>query len=156
MIHATNVAVISLPEADPSAEELEAKKKRCGKHAAATCTDIVPTDGDEAKMFSSFVGLVMTLILAYCLGSKEWEGRDAMLKAAEDMIASDRSLLPKSTDGQPAGVFDFNEGSKKGIIKMLKKLQEFSGFTESEWAVKARIIVGDWLTSNNIWGAHRD
>ncbi|KAJ7894429.1 hypothetical protein B0H14DRAFT_2559213 [Mycena olivaceomarginata] len=126
MIHATNVAVISLPKADPSADDLEAKKKRRGKCAAATCTDIVPTDGDEAKMFSSFVGL-------------EWEGRDAMLKAAEDMIASDRQLLPQSTDGRPAGVFNFNEGSKKGIIKMLKKLQGFN-----------------WLTSNNIWGARRD
>jgi hypothetical protein len=156
MIHATNVAIISLPDADPSAENLEAKQKRRGKRAAATGTDIIPTDDDEAKMFSSFVGLVMTLILAYCPGGKEWEGRDAMLKAAEDIIASDRPLPPKSTDGRPAGVFDVNEGSKKGIIKMLKKLQEFSGFTEFEWAAKARIIVGDWLTSNNIRGARRD
>ncbi|KAJ6555826.1 hypothetical protein B0H19DRAFT_947497, partial [Mycena capillaripes] len=156
MIHATNVAVISLPDADPLAEDLEAKQKRRGKRAAATGTDIIPTDEDEAKMFSSFVGLVMTLILAYCPGSKEWEGRDAILKAVEDMIASDRPLPPKTTDGRPAGVFDVNEGSKKGIIKMLKKLQEFSGLTESEWAAKARIIVGDWLTSNNIRGARRD
>ncbi|KAJ7803566.1 hypothetical protein B0H14DRAFT_3777036 [Mycena olivaceomarginata] len=156
MIHATNVAVISLPDADPSAEDLEAKQKRRGKRAAATGTDIIPTDDDEARMFSSFVGLVMTLILAYCPGSKEWEGRDTMLKAVEDIIASDRPLPPKSTDGRPAGDFDVNEGSKKGIIKMLKKLQEFSGLTESEWAAKAQIIVGDWLTSNNIQGARRD
>ncbi|KAJ7339197.1 hypothetical protein DFH08DRAFT_812587 [Mycena albidolilacea] len=233
----------------PSAEDLEAKKKRCGKRAAATCTYIVPTDSDEAKMFSSFVGLVMTLILAYCPGSKEWEGRNAVLKAAEDMITGDRqgfsmTHLPtvqaraktqqrltgtkcvgevwagigsesksksksggesasesdlnctkwgkemsewsktnrnETQQGQGAEgmvrtacvlggygmgemaveratmrVINFNEGSKKGIIKILKKLREFSGFTESEWAAKARIIVGDWLTSNNIWGARRD
>ncbi|KAJ7877387.1 hypothetical protein B0H14DRAFT_3783481 [Mycena olivaceomarginata] len=144
MIHATNVAVISLPDADPSAEDLEAKQKN-------DVGSVLPR-----RMFSSFVGLVMTLILAYCPGGKEWEGRDGMLKAAEDIIASDRPLPPKSTDGRPAGVFDVNEGSKKGIIKMLKKLQEFSGLTESEWATKARIIVGDWLTSNNIRGARRD
>ncbi|KAJ7862792.1 hypothetical protein B0H14DRAFT_3444509 [Mycena olivaceomarginata] len=71
MIHATNVAIISLPDADSSAEDLEAKQKRRGKRAAATGTDLIPTDDDEAKMFSSFVGLVMTLILAYCPGGKE-------------------------------------------------------------------------------------
>ncbi|KAJ6470459.1 hypothetical protein C8R45DRAFT_1218299 [Mycena sanguinolenta] len=156
MIHATNAAVVALPDADPIAENLEAKQKRRGKRAAATGADILPTDDDEAKMFSSFVGLTMLLILAYCPGSKEWEGRDVILKAAEDMIASDRPLPPKRTDGRPAGVFDVNEGSKKGIIQMLKKLQEFSGFTESEWAGKARIIVGDWLTSSNIRAAPRD
>ncbi|KAJ7830054.1 hypothetical protein B0H14DRAFT_2366067, partial [Mycena olivaceomarginata] len=65
-------------------------------------------------------------------------------------------LPPEQSDGRPAGVFDVNEGSKKGIIKMLKALQELSGLSESEWAAKARIIVGDWLTSNNIRGARKD
>ncbi|KAJ7891027.1 hypothetical protein B0H13DRAFT_1626074 [Mycena leptocephala] len=153
MIHATNAAVISIPGADPKAEDLEAKNKRRGKRAAATGADIIPTEDDEEKMFSSFVGLV---ILAYCPGSKEWENRDVLLKAAEVFMASDRPLPPERTDGRPAGVFDVNEGSKKGIIKMLKALQELSGLAESEWASKARIIVGDWLTSNNIRGARRD
>ncbi|KAJ7923669.1 hypothetical protein B0H13DRAFT_1602375, partial [Mycena leptocephala] len=118
--------------------------------------DIKPTEDDEEKMLSSFVGLVMTLILAYCPGSKEWENRDILLKAAEAFMASDWPLPPKKADGRPAGVFDVNEGSKKGIIKMLKALQELSGLAESEWAAKARIIIGDWLTSNNIRGARRD
>ncbi|KAJ7877089.1 hypothetical protein B0H14DRAFT_3130270 [Mycena olivaceomarginata] len=148
MIHATNAAVIALPDADPMAEDLEGKRNQRGKRAAATGADIIPTDDDESKMFSSFVGIVMTLILAYCPGSKEWEKRDIMLETAADRMASDRPLPPKKTDGRPAGVFDVNEGSKK--------VQEFSGFTESEWSGKARIIVGDWLTSNNIRGARRD
>ncbi|KAF8172603.1 hypothetical protein K438DRAFT_1611725, partial [Mycena galopus ATCC 62051] len=156
MIHATNAAVISLPNANPLAEDLDAKRKRRGKRAAATGADIIPTDDHEANMFSSFVGLVMTLILAYCPGSQHWESRDVMRKVAEDIIASDRPLPPEKTDGRPAGVFDVNEGSKKGIIQMLKKLQEFSGLTESEWSDKARIIVGDWLTSSNIRAARRD
>ncbi|KAJ7895935.1 hypothetical protein B0H14DRAFT_3125075 [Mycena olivaceomarginata] len=156
MIHATNAAVIALPDADPMAEDLEGKRNQRGKRAAATGADIIPTDDDESKMFSSFVGIVMTLILAYCPGSKEWEKRDIMLETAADRMASDRLLPPKKTDGKPAGVFDVNEGSKKGIIQMLKELQEFSRFTESEWSGKARIIVGDWLTSNNIRGARRD
>ena len=156
MIHATNVAIISLPDADAAAEDLNTKKKRRGKRAAATGDDILPTEDDEEKMLSSFTGLVMTLILAYCPGSKDWENREAMLEAAEEFIASDRPLPPKKSDGRPAGLFDINEGSKKGIIKMLKALQELSGFGESEWAAKARIIVGDWLTASNLRAARRD
>ncbi|KAJ7860555.1 hypothetical protein B0H14DRAFT_3445956 [Mycena olivaceomarginata] len=156
MIHATNVAVISIPDADPAAVDLEAKKQRRGKRAAATGADLLPTEDDEEKLLSSFTGLVMTLILAYCPGSKDWENREAMLEAAQKFMASDRPLPPEQSDGRPAGVFDVNEGSKKGIIKMLKVLQELSGLSETEWAAKARIIVGDWLTSNNIRGARKD
>jgi hypothetical protein len=156
MIHATNAAVISLPDADPAAADFEAKQKARGKRAAATGADILPTNDDEAKMLSSFVGLVMTLTVAYCPGSKEWEDRDAMLKAAEEFMTSDRPLPPKKSDGRPLGLFDVNEGSKKGIIQMFKVLQEISGLDEAEWAAKARIIIGDWLTSNNIRGARKD
>jgi hypothetical protein len=145
-----------LPDADPAAADFGAKQKMRGKRAAATGEDILPIDDDEAKMYSSFVGLVMSLILAYCPGSKDWEDREAMLKAAEDFMTSDRPLPPKRSDGRPLGLFDVNEGSKKGIIKMLKALQEVSGLDETEWAAKARIIVGDWLTSNNIRGARKD
>ncbi|KAJ7911737.1 hypothetical protein B0H13DRAFT_2660394 [Mycena leptocephala] len=156
MIHATNAAVVSLPDADPAAADFEAKQKARGKRAAATGADILPTDDDEAKMLSSFVGLVMTLTVAYCPGSKEWEDRDVMLKAAEEFMTSDRPLPPKKSDGRPLGLFDVNEGSKKGIIQMFKALQEISGLDEAEWAAKARIIIGDWLTSNNIRGARKD
>ncbi|KAK7016711.1 hypothetical protein R3P38DRAFT_3321058 [Favolaschia claudopus] len=145
MIHATNAAVIGLPDAVPAAEDLAAKQRLRGKRAAATGSDIIPTNEDEQKMFSSFVGIVMTLIIA-----------DEMLKAAEDMMASDRPLPPKKSDARPIGVFDVNEGSKKGIIQMLKSLQDFSGVDEEQWSSKARIIVCDWLTSSNIRGARRD
>ncbi|KAJ6574473.1 hypothetical protein B0H19DRAFT_1254179 [Mycena capillaripes] len=156
MIHATNAAVVSLPDALPVAADFNTKQKARGKRAAATGTDILPTDDDEEKMRSSFVGLIMTLILAYCPGSKDWEDRDALLAAAEALMSFDRPLPPKKTDGRPLGLFDVNEGSKKGIIQMLKALQEISGLLEAEWAAKARIIIGDWLTSNNIRGARKD
>ncbi|KAJ7830057.1 hypothetical protein B0H14DRAFT_3465094 [Mycena olivaceomarginata] len=94
MIHATNVAVISIPDADPVAVDLEAKKQRRGKRAAATGADLLPTEDDEEKLLSSFTGLVMTLILAYCPGSKDWENREAMLEAAQKFMASDRPLPP--------------------------------------------------------------
>jgi hypothetical protein len=156
MIHATNAAVISLPDAVPAAADFAAKQNARGKRAAATGQDILPTDDDEEKMRSLFVGLVMTLILAYCPGSKDWDDRDAFLAAAEAFMSFDRPLPPQKTDGRPLGLFDVNEGSKKGIIKMLKTLQEISGFPEEEWAAKARIVIGDWLTSNNIRGARKD
>jgi hypothetical protein len=155
MIHATNAAAIGIPDADIAAEDLTAKLENRGKRAQATGADIMPTPDDEAKMIGSFEGLVMIFILAYCPGSKQWENRDAILKAAREIIASDRPLPPKKSDGRPLGVFDVNEGSKKGIVKMLKALQEISGLSETEWASKARIVVGDWLTASNIRGARR-
>jgi hypothetical protein len=156
MIHATNAAVIALPDAVPAAADFTAKQNARGKRAAATGQDIFPTDDDEEKMRASFVGLVMTLILAYCPGSKDWDNHDALLAAAEAFMSLDRPLPPKKSDGRLLGLFDVNEGSKKGIIKMLKALQEISGLPEAEWAAKARIIIGDWLTSNNIRGARKD
>ncbi|KAJ6539803.1 hypothetical protein DFH09DRAFT_1090121 [Mycena vulgaris] len=149
MIHATNAAAISIPDVAPEAEDLEAKKKRRGKRAAATGADILPTDHDEEKMLSSFVGLVMTLVLAYCPGSKDWENREVMLKAAEAFMAR----YPRREVMFGLWV---NEGSKKGIIKMMKALQEISGLDETEWAAKVRIIIGDWLTSNNLCGARKN
>ncbi|KAJ7671172.1 hypothetical protein B0H14DRAFT_3690343 [Mycena olivaceomarginata] len=149
MIHATNAAAIGIPDADIAAEDLTAKLENRGKRAQATGADIMPTPDDEAKMIGSFEGLVMIFILAYCPGSKQWENRDAILKAAREIIASDRPLPPKKSDGASFG------RSKKGIVKMLKALQEISGLSETEWASKARIVVGDWLTASNIRGARR-
>ncbi|KAJ7178013.1 hypothetical protein C8R46DRAFT_888180 [Mycena filopes] len=156
MIHATNSAVVALPDAVPAASDFTAKQNARGKRASATGQDILPTDDDEEKMRSKFVGLVMTLILAYCPGSKDWDDREAFLAAAEAFMSFDRPLPARKSDGRPLGLFDVNEGSKKGIIQMLKALQEISGLPEAEWAAKARIIIGDWLTSNNIRGARKD
>ncbi|KAJ6543196.1 hypothetical protein DFH09DRAFT_1088897 [Mycena vulgaris] len=119
MIHATNVAIISLPNADLSAADLDAKKEHRGKRAEAKSSDLLPTAEDEEK-------------------SSGRAGTE-MLKAAEAFITADRPLPPKKTDGRPAGLFD-----------------ELSGLGEEEWATKARIIVGDLLTSNNIRGARKD
>ncbi|KAJ6447733.1 hypothetical protein C8R45DRAFT_1115724 [Mycena sanguinolenta] len=100
IIHAMNAAAISLPDANIAAEYLTAKLENRGKCTQATGVDILPTANDEAKMASSFKGLVMILTLAYCPGSKQWENRDAILKAAREIMASDRPLLPKKTDAE--------------------------------------------------------
>ncbi|KAJ7197457.1 hypothetical protein GGX14DRAFT_574239 [Mycena pura] len=87
MIHATNAAVIAIPDAEPAATEFGAKQKARGKRATATGRDILPSEDDEAKMLSSFTGLVMNLVLAYCPGRKDWEDRNPMLKVAENFIS---------------------------------------------------------------------
>ncbi|KAJ7189292.1 hypothetical protein GGX14DRAFT_580814 [Mycena pura] len=87
MIHATNAAVIAIPDAEPAATEFGAKQKARGKRATATGRDILPSEDDEAKMLSSFTGLVMTLVLAYCPGRKDWEDRNPMLEVAENFIS---------------------------------------------------------------------
>ncbi|KAJ7804801.1 hypothetical protein B0H14DRAFT_3485921 [Mycena olivaceomarginata] len=50
MIHATNTAVIALPDALPAAAEFNTKQKARGKRAAATGMDILPTDDNEEKI----------------------------------------------------------------------------------------------------------
>lgn len=156
MIHATNVAVISLPSATPEARDLKQKLENRGKRSAATGNDIIPSGEDDLKMFGSFEGLVAHLIIGYCPGSSMWKDRDVMLKNADKMMAVDRPLEPRKTDARPLGVFDVNEGSKVGIIEMVKKLQEVSGLSEEEWSAEVRILGGDWLTTSNFRSARRD
>ncbi|KAJ7216038.1 hypothetical protein GGX14DRAFT_391700 [Mycena pura] len=66
MFHTTNAAVIAIPNAEPAGADFGAKQKARGKRATATGRDILSSEDDEAKMPSSFTGLVMTLVLAYC------------------------------------------------------------------------------------------
>lgn len=156
MIHATNVAVISLPDVHPDTFKLESKLALRGKRMAATGEDIMPTKEDMESLQGSFEGIVMLFLLAYCPGSPSWKDRKKMEEDANSRMASDRPLEPRKTDARPLGVFDVNEGSKKGMIKVLEKLQEASGLSEEKWSEVARIIEGDWLTSNNIRAARRD
>jgi hypothetical protein len=65
-------------------------------------------------------------------------------------------LSLEKTDARPFGVFDVDEGTKKGIIKMFKAMQERSTLIEEEWASKVCINEGDWLTSNNTQAAKCD
>ncbi|KAF8962191.1 hypothetical protein BDZ97DRAFT_1663230, partial [Flammula alnicola] len=156
MIHATNAAIIALPDAPPGAENLEEKLKRRGLRANASGEDIKPTEDDDDKIYSSFEGLVAHMVIAYCPGSDKWEDREEMVKNADAKMPKDRPLPPKKTDARPLGVFDVDEGSKVGIITMLKKLQETSGLSEEEWSNKVRIVGGDWLTTSNLRSARRD
>jgi hypothetical protein len=156
MIHATNCAVIGLEDVEKSAELLEAKLSLRGKRASATVKDILPTNDDDTHMLLAFQGLIAESLVLYCPGSQDWKDRTEMLKEVRKMIPADRPLEAKKTDVQPFGVFDVNEGSKKGIIEVLKAIQERSSLSEEAWSSKVRIIEGDWLTSSNLRGARRD
>ncbi|KAJ7683158.1 hypothetical protein B0H14DRAFT_2654983 [Mycena olivaceomarginata] len=120
---------------------------------AGACVSITTIERLKEVLSKDAVAYAVELMQG--TGIKQWENRDAILKAAREIIASDRPLPPKKSDGRPLGVFDVGEGSKMGIVKILKALQEISGLSETEWASKARIVVGDWLTASNIRGARR-
>jgi hypothetical protein len=107
-------------------------------------------------MLLAFQGLIAESLVLYCPGSQDWKDRTEMLKEVRKMIPADRPLDAKKTDVRPFGVFDVNEGSKKGIIEVLKAIQERSSLSEEAWSSKVHIIEGDWLTLSNICGARRD
>lgn len=156
MIHATNAAVISLPGIDQAAEDLKSKLNNRGQRAQATGEDILPNVEDQEKIYGSYVGLVMHMILLYCPGSSSWKERDAMIELANGKMAQDRPIPPEKTDARPLGVFDINEGSKKGTIKMVESIQETSTLSKDDWSKKTRIISGDWLTASNLRSARRE
>jgi hypothetical protein len=65
-----------------------------------------------------------------------------MLQKVKDKMPRERLVPLHKRDTRPFGVFDVNEGSKKGIIELLEKICK-----------RARMEVGDWLSSNNFWHA---
>ena len=71
-------------------------------------------------------------------------------------MPQDRPLPPKKTDAHPFGVFNVNEGSKKGIVKVLEAIKDRSTLSWERWSGKMRLILGDWLTSSNLRAARRD
>lgn len=155
MIHATNAAVISIGE-DVTAEDLAAKHALRGKRSEATFEDVMPTPEDESHMKAAFVGLIGDMLVRYSPNANKWEGQKQMLEEIAKAMPQDRPLPVEKTDARPFGVFDVDEGSKKGLVKVLESIQQRSTLSSEEWSAKVRIIVGDWLTSNNLRAARRD
>ncbi|KAF7972318.1 hypothetical protein HWV62_18506 [Athelia sp. TMB] len=155
MIHATNAAIISIGD-DTTAEDLGAKHALRGKRAQATFEDVMPTREDEVHMKAEFLGIIADMIVRYAPDANKWEGRKQMLEEIAKSIPQDRPLPVEKTDARPFGVFDVDEGSKKGLVKVLESIQERSTLSQEEWSTKVRIVVGDWLTSNNLRAARRD
>ncbi|KAJ7648633.1 hypothetical protein DFH06DRAFT_1095419 [Mycena polygramma] len=155
MIHATNVAFFALDGVDLAAENLKSKLDMRGGRRRATVEDILPTNDDDDHMEQSFIALIAEILVLYCPGNGEWKDRQKMLAEIEGMMPTDRPLEPKKTDARLFGVFDVNEGSKKGVIDVLDAIRERSKMSKTEWASKTRIIQGDWLTANNFRNGRR-
>ena len=159
MIHVSNCAVIALDKEGidvPRAENLEIKLKLCGKRANVTYQDLIPTASDNEHINQAFISLIAEMIARYTPGSNAWEERGEMLSEIRKTMPSTRPLKARKTDARPLGVFDVNEGSKKGLVKVLDAIRERITMTWEEWAGKVQIILGDWLTSNNLRAARRD
>ena len=159
MIHATNCTIIAIDEDDldiKEAEDLKAKLDLRGKRVNATFEDITPDKSDDEHISKAFTGLIAEMIVRYSPESKKWKDRSNMLEAIKDSMPQDRPLPPKKTDARPFGVFDINEGSKKGIVKVLEAIKDRSTLTWEKWSGNMRLILGDWLTSSNLRAARRD
>lgn len=160
MIHATNAAIIAL-DAEPggehtASEDVNAMLKLRGKRAEATVDDIVPDAADDNHMERAFQALIADMLVKYTPEASKWKDRTTMVEKVAKMFPEDRPLKPEKTDTRPFGVFDVNEGSKKGVVKVFSQMQKRSTLTKEEWMSKAHVVGGDWLTSNNIRAARRD
>ncbi len=124
MIYATNVAAISISDGDHTkVDNLPSKLAMRGKRVNANfVSDIIPNKEDSAFCETVFQCLIVELLVRYTPGSDHWEGRGEMLKKITEAMPKDRPLAPEKSDMRPLGVFNVNEGSKKGIIKFLKEL----------------------------------
>ena len=137
MIHATNCTIIAIDEDDldiKEAEDLKAKLDLRGKRVNATFEDITPDKSDDEHISKAFTGLIAEMLVRYSPESKKWKDRSNMLEAIKDSMPQDRPLPPKKTDARPFGVFDINEGSKKGSVKVLEAIKDRSTLTWEKWS----------------------
>ncbi|KAJ7447287.1 hypothetical protein B0H11DRAFT_1878746 [Mycena galericulata] len=157
MINATNCAVVGIEGVEPFTKaDLAEQLALRGQRAKATPSDILPTKEDDKIVGKSFVALIAEMIVAFTPGNSRWKDRKDIAAAVADMMPKDRPLPPTAADARPFGVFDVNEGSKKGVVKFLGAAQERSTLSQKLWSSISRIFVGDWLSSNNLRAARRD
>jgi hypothetical protein len=157
MINATNCAVVGISDVEPFTEaDLAEQLALRGQRANAKSTDILPTPEDDQIIGQSFVALIAEMIVAFTPGNSRWKDRKDISAAVAAMMPKDRPLPPTKADARPYGLLDVNEGSKKGVVKVLRGIQERSTLSRGIWSSIWRIFVGDWLTSNNLRAARRD
>lgn len=159
MIHATNSAILAIDEEGLDVSQVENLQKKLdnrGQRAQAIFTDIIPTMDDNNHITKAFICLVAELLIRYTPESNNWKGQNEMLGKVHEMMPCDRPLTVKKTDCRPFGVLDIDEGSKKGIVKVLEGICERTTLKVEQWAGKTRMILVDWLTSNNLRAAHRN
>ncbi|KAK6969215.1 hypothetical protein R3P38DRAFT_3337140 [Favolaschia claudopus] len=157
MINATNSAAVAVEGIEPFTEsDLAEHLALRGRRANATARDILPTPADDEIVGQTFVALIAEMIVSFTPGNSKWPDRVDITAGVSAMLPMDRPLPPTRSDTRPFGVFDVNEGSKKGVVKFLKEAQQRSTLSEAIWSSIPRIFVGDWLSSNNLRAARRD
>ncbi len=154
MIHATNAAIMPFTlgpaKVEDDASSLKEWLRTKGKRSEADPADFLITQDDSNRMKSAFKALVVQLIVSYAPGCKLWDKYSDFRARAAALMPRIRPLHVEKTETLPFGVFDVNEGSRKGVLDMMTLLQEKSGLSQEVFAGKARIVEGDWLTINNL------
>lgn len=159
MIHATNAAIIAIDEEDldvQRAQDLQIKNSLRGRRSEAVFADLLPTASDNEHLEKAFTSLIAEMISRYTPNSKKWAARKDIDEQVHKSMPNDRPLKVKKTDARPFGVFDVNEGSKKGLVQVLESICQRTTLSIKQWSEKTRLILGDWLTSANLRAARRD
>ena len=127
MIHATNWAILAIDEEDLDVqciENLEIKLALHGKRAEGTFSDILPSEDDDEHLKKAFTCIIAEMLVCYTPESKSWKEHANVLDKVKEMMPSDQPLKVKKTDAKLFGVFDINEGSKKGFVKVMEVICE--------------------------------
>ncbi|KAF6755256.1 hypothetical protein DFP72DRAFT_1067959 [Ephemerocybe angulata] len=159
MIHATNSAILRVNSDGINIKKATDLKERLnlrGGRKEATFADIRPSKEDSQFMNKAMPVHIANLIVQYTPGSKKWRNRREILEKVKKAMPSEKPIPVEKTDTRPFGIFDVNEGSKKGLIELLAEIRERTGMTEEEWAKEIRVLSGYWLTSNNFRHARRE
>lgn len=158
MIHATNIALLALPsdakvEGELNQPKLDGRGKRA-EDPHGTCIKI--TDADTAHYDAAYTAIIAQMLGTYWPGREKWVKRKEIDTELAMMTPEVRPLTPEKTETFPMGVINVDEGSKKGIMKVLDEIQELSTLGPEEFSSKLRIIEGDLGTVRNLRSARRD
>jgi len=114
--------------------------------------DIVITRLEGSHIGDAMTVIVTQLVVALCPDSNKWVDY-SMTKRSAAMTPWDQPLRLRKTNTFPFGVFNINEGSKRGCVDVVQVIQEKSTLTEEEWVECVHIVMGDRLTANNLCAA---
>ncbi|KAJ7225308.1 hypothetical protein GGX14DRAFT_638099 [Mycena pura] len=127
MLNITNSAVIAIDEEGLDAEQtvnLDAwRALRGARKDASFASDIRPSKDDQAFVRRAFRWQIADIIVSHTPGHLKWKDRPAILEAVADSMPEDRPLQAKKTDARPFGVFDVNEGTKKGQAELDEQMR---------------------------------
>ncbi|KZT36483.1 hypothetical protein SISSUDRAFT_1130344 [Sistotremastrum suecicum HHB10207 ss-3] len=119
-------------------------------------TSLLMTVEHERFLKDAMIGMICDKLCQHWPGSDKWLGRQRMKDSIKQILPSKRPLPVHKTETFPMGVFDVNEGSKKGLIEVLQQIQERSGLSKEEMASRVRPIAGDLLTILNLVRARNE